>query len=907
MATTDLLIVESPNKIKKLKSILPPHFAVESSVGHIRGINRKGICIDINNEFKPEYVDLEDKGKVIANLRKCAKGKQCIWIATDPDREGEGIAWHIAEVLKLPKSKYKRVAFGAITKKDVLDAISKPTDINMDTVNAYQARSVIDKLIGYLLSPLLHKNFNDWHLSAGRVQSAVLRLVVEREVEIKAFQTSNVFHCKALFTPNMEDKHRIDTTLDNDITEETKLNTLLDAIKDKKTTYPILSINNKETKRKPQPPYTTMSLQQDASNKLGMSPKATMSYAQNLFANGYITYMRTDSISLAEEALNNIITYVKNEFGDKYANRIQYKTRDKNAQEGHEACRPTTITRNNVNDIKELSMPEKRLYKMIWQRTIASQMTPADVEIHTLKVGVDSKITKPKDYTFIGKAEKILFDGFLAIYNKTSISATSSNSDDNDSSGDSSGDSSDEDKDNTTTPSDKKENENIKLIKIFSKLNEKDTLYLQGLDVQEKPTKPKNGRYTEATLIKQLKNLGIARPSTITGMITTIQDRKYVVKKTISPKEKEFRHIMFKAFVVKEDKKKLNVDGERNVLYPTPLGCMINEFLQASFNNIINYTFTADVEVMLDDIDKGKKVWHNIVKIVYDKFNPKILELSAKIKSEKASLRLESSESGNKYSSDVVLLGVHPTKNVDVILIPKTKMGPAICLNYEEKEMRIYVNFSGKIDKMTFETAIKLLDVGYPRQLGKYEENEIYIKKASNIYLSYNGKNYSIDAYNNGNSSNMINPETIDYLDAIKVIKYSKTNDVNKNISDDITITKGPFGFYIKYKGKSNIPIPKKQRDNALSLTKDEVETIVDKHLQNDRNKAKIEKQLKSNTTKDKTTKTTKATKTAKTTKDKEPKTSDTKRKAPVKKKTTTRGSKKEEPSDNIIYRFDDE
>ena len=892
---TDLLIVESPNKIKSLQKYLPPHFEVASSVGHIRGINKKGVCIDIDNDFKPEYLPLEDKGKVIANLRKLAKNKTTVWIATDPDREGEGIGWHISQVLNLSKTREKRVTFSSITKKEVLDAIAKPRVLDMDMFYAYQARSVIDKLIGYGVSPLLHKNFNNYRLSGGRVQSVVLRLVIEREEEIRNFQASNIYNVKAIFTPKKSDldtnKNQIETKLDKDIKDKPILDELLDIIQMKDTTYQIKSITCNETTRKPQPPYETMSLQQDASNKLGLTPKNAMRSAQNLFAAGLITYMRTDSTILAKEALDTAENYIKSKYGNKYSNKMQHSRKSKNSQEGHEACRPTDVTREHVNDVSSITQAEKRLYRMIWQRTIASQMVPAEIEINTIKINVvSSKFKKDPKHTFVGKAEKILFDGYLIIYNIKSSTNSNEKSDNEEES--------DEEANNDTGNDEESDNDDNKmiskkddekLIKLIKKLKEGDNVYLNSMEGQEKPTKPKNGRYTEATLIKMLKKLGIARPGTVVGMVTTVQDREYVVKRTVKPKEKEFKNYLFTyPDNFKESSKKLKVDGETNTLHPTPTGSMINEYLQSYFSNIINYEFTANMEKLLDEIANGKKVWHTVVKLVYDSYNPKIVELTLKIKeTRKQNKELENSEGRPKYTNGIILLGKHPMLDVDVILMPKTKAGSAVCLNYDDAEKRSYANFSTKVDSMTLEKALKL-DF-YPKALGQYNNAEVYVKKRNNIYLSHTDKNYSIDIYNKCHPDSLVDEYNLDILDAIKIIKELSKGQESKKLSDEIEVKKGPFGYYIKYKGAANIPIPKKQRDNALTLTKDEASSIVDKHLQNERNKSKVEYSIN---------KQAKANKPKKETKPKETKPKETK----PKKSTTKKDDKEFTP---VKIRFD--
>lgn len=833
MSKTDLLIVESKNKVASIQKYVPEHFLVESCIGHFRELKKKntkdgkGLGIDVANNFEPEFVISEEKLSVVKKLKALAKNKT-IWIATDPDREGEAIGWHLKELLNIPKSQEKRITFSSITKKDINDAIEKPASLDNNMADSAIARAIIDKLIGFTVSPLLHKTFNNWHLSGGRVQSVVLRLIIERETAVRDFKSTNTFHLKANFNKEIE------TSIEKDIVKQEVLDNLLKAIQQSDIKYIIKEINKNKTSRYPLPPYETATLQQDASNKLGFSPKTTMSLAQNLFAKGYITYMRTDSIYLSKEAMGNVEKYIKTTYSEKYSNPTRHKTKKKLTQEGHEACRPTNVNRPDIQST-DLTNAEKRLYRMVWQRTIASQMSPAELEIHTIKVCPKSEIlTKAKqNHVFVGKAEKILFDGYLKVYGKTSAKDSDNEDDDDDS-------------DNTNDNANDTTQQPSVLIKLLKDLKANSELDLSYLEALEKPTKPKNGRFTEATLVKQLEKLEIARPSTIVSMVSVPQDRGYVVKKTVQAIEKDFKYYTFKDNTLLSATKKLKVCGEKDTLHPTPVGTMINEYLQEHFENIINYGFTAEMETMLDEIASGNKVWQDVVKLIYNKYNPKILELELKIKNDKLEYKNTAVGDRPKYTRGVKLLGTHPTLNVDVILMPQTKAGPAICLYYEEPSKRAYANFSSPIDSMTLEKAI--ICQFYPMDLGQFEGHDVQIKKMSNVYIAYNNKSFSIENYNKRYPDNQIDMSSVDLLDAIKVIKEYSGGSGEKVLSDEITIKESPFKkgeYYIKYKNGGNIPLPKDKKKCGMDLTKDEITEIITKYMTSEKKKVKIEAQIK--------------------------------------------------------------
>ena len=784
-----LLIVESPNKIKKIKSFLDNSYDVSASCGHFRNLDPKDMSIDINKteddnyEFIPKFIVITEKKKLVSQLKKEIKDCDTVYIASDYDREGEAIGWHLYDYFKIKK--YERIIFTEITKKAILKAIEKPTKLDMNMIYSQQARMVLDKLIGYKLSPLLWKEYNNWKLSAGRVQSVVVKILIEREEEIKKFKSENMFKVTAEFKI---EKNILSTNLEKDIKSKSEVDhftTLIPIPKSdlsKHTKFIINSIKTNKTTRKPSPPFITSSLQQEVSNKFGYGPTITMRLAQKLYENGYITYMRTDSLALSEDAIKSIKETVVKKYGEKYYNYKKYFSKSQSSQEAHEAIRPTKFDVETTT----LSEQENKLYKLIYERTIESQMKPAEVEITNVKIGIENSKTEIdlSKYVFIGKFEKILFDGFLIVKKDKA----------------------------------KKGND----IKLLEKIKKKQELVLDEMDILEKNTKPKQSRFTEASLIKKLEELEIGRPSTYASMVTKVQTKGYAEKKTIKGVKKDFINIHFKYPENKgESIKKISVDGEKNKIIPLPLGNMVNDYLIKNFNNILDYQFSASVEKLLDEVASGKKQWNFVVSDIYKTFIPTVEKILV-----------------SKKSKDVIQLGLHPTLNIKIVAL-NTKYGPAVCLNYPEKKDKIYCNFNGSIEKMTLDEAIKLLI--YPKKLGKYKSKEIVVNKRKNYYLTYEKKNYSIDIYNNINKENQIEGEDITLEEAIIIIESvekgksdSKLNDII--INKDIVIKKGPYGFYIKYQNKANIAfnakLKKKYGTDYSNITEEECQELIDKKIQ---------------------------------------------------------------------------
>lgn len=799
---SQLVIVESPSKVSKIQKFLGDKYKVSSSKGHIRNLDPKGLSIDIEDNFKPTYMVVPDKKSVVSELKRLMKGITTVWLAQDFDREGEAIAWHVAQVLKLNQFQMKRIVFTEITKKAITEAISKPSSIDMDMFYSQQARMILDKLIGYKLSPILWNKYKNFKLSAGRVQSVVVKIISEREDEIKKFQSSNFYKLESRFyiSKTRQGKSELETTLDKNLESKEKVECFFNLVKKAGIQYIIDAISTNKTKRKPSPPFITSSLQQEASNKLGMSPTVTMKCAQKLYENGLITYMRTDSLKLADEALNSIASYIKKEFGESYYQRNLYKTKSSSSQEAHEACRPTNLSKSKLTPQDgKFQHGEGRLYELIWRRTIASQMKPADVSIKTIKIKIkDGSETLIKDYVMISKFEKILFDGYLKVYKVSKIQ------DENN----------EVDNDNTTTTSSTISNNTMTptLEGKLSKLKKGQEVYLECHIATEKSSKPSNGRFTEASLIKKLEDLGIGRPSTFASMTTKVQDKKYVEKKTVAPVEKDFEMIKYGydgKFI--SGIKKMKVDGEKNKLFPTPLGYMINGYLVQEFDNLLDYQFTAKIEGFLDEIAQGNKVWHTVVKEVFNYFNPKVEKL-LKIKSD--------SNTNSKMSQNIIELGTHPKFSVPIIALV-TKFGPAVCLNYEDKTKRKYANFTGELKTMTLAKALILLQ--YPKELGKHKDIPVVLNKKNGHYLSYNKKNIAL--------KDVENPENITLEEAIKLIKSKLSDDIKLN--DDIIVKNGPYGFYIKYKGKQNISIPKKYHASIKTISVETCQDIINKKNSN--------------------------------------------------------------------------
>lgn len=840
---TNILIVESPAKVKKIQGFLKDQkesFGVDSSVGHIRNTNSKALNIDVDNDFKPNYIVIPDKKAVVAKLSKLCKGAQTVWLATDPDREGEAIAWHLSEVLKLKKINRKRISFTQITKESVCNALKKPGDIDMNMFYSQQARMVIDKIIGYEISPLLWNKFgfvkiNNSYISAGRVLSAVAAIVAKRHLEIEKFSSKSYFQIQCDFSKKKGDDKFIikDTVLVGNIEEYNNVEDLINKIKDDKIKFTIKSGNEKDetaldkrkTLRRPPPPFITSSLQQEASIKLGLTPKVCMRLAQDLYEGGWITYMRTDSLMMADSALNDIKSYINQNpsYGSKYYNYFQYKSKGSSTQGGHEACRPVSISKDKLIDDgkgKELTNRHKKLYQLIWRRTVASQMKPCEVEISTIKInGKDGKT----NHTFVGKYEKILFDGWTKLY---LTDKTTNDDDDNDSDDD--------------TKQDKGKRMSSSTEKQLSKLKFGAQVYPFYTKGNEKYTKPPLGYFTEASLVKHIEKLGIGRPSTFATAVSNIQDKGYVSKTDKEPIEKTCRNLTFKFNddEIKEELSKVKIGGVKNKLMPTALGVTITTYLENKFSEIIDYRFTSKIEELLDKIASGECNWVKVVSTFYKDFKPKINDLMIKTKEENKKDKEKNKNTlsggdGSKSYSNNIILGKHPETGENVVAY-KSRRGPMVCIDSKDPKKKKYASAPMDINDITLEKACSLLI--YPKYLGKYKNEDVQLCKQNNYYLKYGEKNISIEFYEKNNKIKINNKSDLTLDDVKKIIdEYIKTSSKSKTVfrtvGKNIEILNGPYGYYIKYNKKINIPLPRGKKTEAEinKLTDDDINNIVTK------------------------------------------------------------------------------
>ena len=821
MSKKNLVIVESPAKIKKLQSFLGSDYIVIASYGHFRDLDPKKLSVNLEERFEPEYIISDSKKNVVREFKTQMKKCQTVYLASDYDREGEAIAWHIKEVLKLKPESSKRIVFTEITKSAILNAVKSPTQIDTNMFYAQQARRVLDRIIGYLISPILWKQIQSSYqerksLSAGRVQSVIVKLVIEREEEIKKFESSNYFKISGNFNYKKSNLYA-ELNKEKDFTSLEKTNKFLELCKEAE--FYIDDIKTRKTKRQPPMPFITSSLQQEASNKLGMSPKDTMSIAQKLYEKGYITYMRTDSLVLSEEAHQNIKDKVLQEFGEEYylknkktvgggnkekekgkakKSKAKAKTKEneeKKTQDAHEACRPTKFNKNSLTEDESISYRENRLYKLIWNRTMMSQMKPVECDITSIKIKI-KKDGKVNTYHFISKKEVITFLGYLKV---TEFQKSGAEEVENE-----------EDNDDEPLQIEIKKGELVKY---------------QNITAIEKMTRPPNAHFNEASLIKKLDELGIGRPSTYATMISNVQDRNYVEKKTVVGEEKKMKKLVLQKNKVKETEEKVKVGGEKDKLFPTNLGEIVNRFLLEHFSEILDYQYTAHVENQLDSVAQGILEWQDVIQETYEKIKPKLEEMNVSLTKEK-----------DKYRR---ILGEEPESGHELVTYIG-KFGPLVQMkDLEQDKVRFAPLGDLKMEEVTLEQALKLFK--YPFSLGKYKKKDIMLSKGKyGIYLKYNKKNYSIGELEEAEltlevaqkiivSSSQEQPETkIKYLDgeiAVKTGKFGpyfiyqgknysiyKTYDSSNLSEEDITKI---IGYKNKSKGKGN----GKSKTNSKSKT----------------------------------------------------------------------------------------
>lgn len=744
----NLLIVESPAKAKTIEKYLGKDFTVKASYGHVRDLPKGDDAIDIENGFEPKYVVLPDKKTVIKELKDLIKGADTVWLATDEDREGEAISWHLAHALGLELDTTRRIVFNQITKKAIQEAIQNPRNIDQNLVNAQQARRVLDRLVGFELSPILWRKVRSG-LSAGRVQSVAVRLIVEREREIIAFTPKPFFRVNATF--DMGKGAKLQAELPERIDQETGAREFLESCLG--AAYRVAKLETKPGKKSPAPPFTTSSLQQEASRKLSFSVAQTMRVAQSLYESGKITYMRTDAVTLAQEALDQAAEVIEQQFGKKYVKNRQYKNKNTNAQEAHEAIRPTDFSVDQVGGDRN----EKRLYELIWKRAIASQMADAELE----KTTVDIEISTNKRL-LKAKGEVLTFDGFLKVYLESR----------------------DEDQ----------EDEEMK--GVLPPLSVGQMLNLESMVAQERFTRHAP-RYTEASLVKKLEELGIGRPSTYAPTISTIQKRNYVVKESREGTPRPYLKLTLAGEIISEEQLTEVTGAEKAKLFPTDLGMVVNDFLVNYFPGILDFSFTAKVEEEFDAIAGGEKTWNEMISGFYDEFAPKVKDIK---------------ENADRAGGERVL-GTDPKSGRQVIA-RLGRYGPMIQIGSqddEEKPRYAKLRPDQLLETISFEEAMELFKL--PRILGEYEEQPI----KANIgrfgpYVQLEGLFASLEEGDD--------PYTITLERAIELIekkKQAEANKIIKTIAEDVQVLRGRWGPYLKMRGE-NVKLPKDINPESLEL-----------------------------------------------------------------------------------------
>ena len=726
----NLVIVESPAKAKTIEKYLGPNYKVSSSYGHISDLPKKEIGIDFENNFKPKYIISNDKKDVVKELKKQASQADTVWLASDEDREGEAIAWHLYESLKLDKSKTKRIVFREITKNAILKAIENPREINYNLVNAQQARRIIDRLVGFEISSILWRKVKGG-LSAGRVQSVALRLLVDKENEINDFVPKSSFKISALFTD--ANNKKLNAQLTGAYESEAKAKEILEKSLD--SNFFVSSVEKKPFKKSSSAPFTTSTLQQEASRKLGFSVSRTMSAAQRLYESGHITYMRTDSVNLSDDALNNAAKVISSLYGENYHKRKRFSNKNKSAQEAHEAIRPTNFQNKSV----DMESDQVRLYNLIWLRTIASQMSDAVLERTTLKIS-----SNKYDDQFTSKGEIVKFDGFLKVYIEG-----------------------------------KDDNDNEKSEGLLPDLNNNDQLFNQSIVATEKFSRPPY-RYSEATLVKKMEELGIGRPSTYAPTITTIQNRKYVSKGTFEGFERKYRQLTSNNKEIKSVVLKENTGSDKGKLVPTEVGIIVTDFLVNNFKNILNYNFTASVEQDFDKIANGEIEWTNILKDFYQPFHSTVIDVKENA----------TRETGER------ILGEDP-KTGRIVSVRLGKFGPMAQIGkVDDEEKPIFAGLlpDQKINKITLEETLNLFKL--PCYLGDFEDKKVESNAGRfGPYIKHDDKFVSLPKG--------LSPFEVSLEKAIELIEEKRKIDapIAKYEGFDISKGKGRFGPFIKWNG----------------------------------------------------------------------------------------------------------
>ena len=759
----NLVIVESPAKAKKIEEFLGKDFKVMSSYGHIRDLKKKELSID-EKTMEPRYEIPEEKKKLVTELKATAKQAKKIWLASDEDREGEAISWHLCEVLGLDEAKTSRIVFHEITKPAILDAIQHPRHLDMNLVNAQQARRVLDRIVGFKLSPVLWRKVKP-ALSAGRVQSVAVRLIVEREREIQKFKSEPYYRVNAVFALINENggATEVKAELDQRFKTHEEVEAFLEKCKNAKFT--VEAVTKKPLKRTPAPPFTTSTLQQEAARKLGFTVSQTMMVAQRLYEGGRITYMRTDSVNLSTLCSNASKDEIIKVYGNEYSKPRTYHTSSKGAQEAHEAIRPTYMSETSIDGTSQ----EKRLYELIWKRTIASQMADAQIEKTTINIHIDNTTEK-----FVANGEVVVFDGFLKVYREST------------------------DEDDNAEDS----------THILPAMKEGDELQRREIIATEKFSLAP-ARYTEASLVKKLEDLGIGRPSTYAPTISTIQQREYVVKGDKQGEERCYTVDSLKGIKVTQKTKKEMAGSEKGKLLPTDIGIVVNDFLMANFPNIMDYNFTAHVEQRFDDIAEGKTEWIKWMKDFDKGFEPEVKEVMNARSEHKAGER----ELGND------------PKSGRPVFVKIGRFGPVVQIGTaddKDKPQFAQLPADKSIETITLEEALELFKL--PRQVGEFEGTTVTIGAGRfGPYVLHNRKYVSIPKD--------IDPMAITLEQAIELINEKRSNEQKRHIKtfeedEKLELLNGRYGPYIAYDGK-NYRIPKAKQENVEALTYDECMTII--------------------------------------------------------------------------------
>ncbi len=748
----NLVIVESPAKAKTIEKFLGSDYTVLSSFGHIRDLSQHAFGVDITNGFQPIYEISPDKKKLVADLKKASDGAETVWLASDEDREGEAIAWHLSEALKLKHEKTRRIVFHEITKPAILKAIEQPREIDIDLVNAQQARRILDRIVGFELSPVLWRKVKS-SLSAGRVQSVAVRLIVDREREIQGFVAEASFRVIALFTVTDADGKPVElkAELQHRFKTKEEAYTFLETCK--ASNYIIEDIVKKPSKRSPAPPFTTSTLQQEAARKLGYSVSQTMMIAQRLYEAGQITYMRTDSVNLSDLALGTSKAEILSMAGESYWQFRRFQTKTKGAQEAHEAIRPTYMDKHEISGTAQ----EKNLYALIWKRTIASQMSDAELERTTITIGMSNSTEK-----FLAVGEVIKFDGFLRVYMES-----------------------------TDEESDQDAEALLPPLKVKQPLNMNQVTATERFS-QRPP------RYSEAALVRKLEELGIGRPSTYAPTISTIQKRTYVEKSNLEGEMRAFTVLTLKKDKIKEESKTERFGADKGKLLPTDIGMVVNDFLTDYFPNILDYNFTANVEKEFDDIAEGQLDWQQALKHFYDKFHPMVVETMA----------------NSERRSGERILGLDP-KSGKQVSVRIGRFGPIVQLGIkegDEKPQFASLKKGQLLETITIEEALELFKL--PRSLGEWEGKEMVVGIGRfGAYVRYDGGFYSLPKTED--------PMAVTAETAVTLIQAKREADKNRQMKTfdqdpDLQVLNGRYGPYISYQ-KKNYKIPPKT--DPLQLT----------------------------------------------------------------------------------------